>query len=271
MTSIPLVCLPPAGAGASFFHPWRGVADPFHLVPVDLPGRETRFADEPRTDMPGVIEAILPGVLAVIRDCRQSVIFGHSFGAVVAYELARRVSDAGLQRLRLVLVVSGAGRPGSGPDELISGLDDDHFLDQVRHRTGYSHPAFDDPEIRALLLPTLRADIALSERYRPHVIAPLPHPVLTLRGDADELVSAAQAAQWREMTSAEFVMRQIPGGHMYLTESWQQLLDLLRDECLPLLQPTSCPEAQDQAIAEPKHQSTCEAPRREGPYGDVID
>jgi surfactin synthase thioesterase subunit len=199
------------------------------------------------------------------------VIFGHSFGAVVAYELARRVSDAGLQRRHLVLVVSGAGRPGSGPDELISGLDDDHFLDQVRHRTGYSHPAFDDPEIRDLLLPTLRADIALSERYRPHVIAPLPHPVLTLRGDADELVSAAQAAQWREMTSAEFVMRQLPGGHMYLTESWQQLLDLLRDECLPLLQPTSCPEAQDQAIAEPKHQSTCEAPRREGPYGDVID
>jgi surfactin synthase thioesterase subunit len=210
-----LVCLPFAGAGASFFRGWR--SDDLRVLPVQLTGREERFTEAPSTDVAQAVDDALPRVLDGVEGGERVALFGHSMGAVLAFELSRRISAVdGVSLARLF--VSGAPGPWSPREYRATGLDDEAFLAQVELFSGYSHPALEDPEMRALLLPTLRADVEMHENYRPPPGDPLTAPITTMRGRADELVSAEQVAEWKRATIAEVSSVEFDGGHMYLTE-----------------------------------------------------
>jgi surfactin synthase thioesterase subunit len=221
MSPTVLVCLPFAGAGASFFRGWRCAA--LRVMPVQLAGREERFTETPSTDVASAVDDALPRVLERIEGGERVALFGHSMGAVLAFELARRISALGAVPLAR-LFVSGAPGPWSHREHRASGLDDEAFLAQVELFAGYSHPALDDPELRALLLPTLRADVEMHENYRPRPRDPLTVPITTMRGRADMLVSAEQIAEWGRATTGRVSGVEFDGGHMYLTEDADAVL-----------------------------------------------
>ncbi len=221
--SVPLLCLPFAGAGASYYFPWRKVAPAeFVVTPLQLPGRE-RLIDEPPYPS---IQAAAAGLLATARQHPGPIaIFGHSMGAILGYELAQAViADGGAVTH---LFVSGSQGPWNGRTEYASGLSDDEFLAQVQQFAGYSHPAFEFPEMRELLLPTLRADVAMHESYVASELPPLNVPITAIRGLDDHLVSADAAARWREATTGQFEALEVPGGHMYLDDNPDLLLALI--------------------------------------------
>jgi surfactin synthase thioesterase subunit len=111
MMSIPLLCFPFAGAGASFFRPWKDLSrGRFELLPIQLPGREKRFVEEPYRDVAQAIEGVLPDVLKQIEGRARVALFGHSMGAVLAFELARRLTASAATEVEL-LVVSGSPGP----------------------------------------------------------------------------------------------------------------------------------------------------------------
>lgn len=224
-----LVCLPFAGAGASFFRKWRP-PEPERLtvLPVQLPGREERFADPLHTDVDEAVEELSPWVLSQIRDAERTAVFGHSFGAALAYELARRLAEDGVAVFRLF--VSGAPGPRDRRVERLSGLDDAAFLEGLRRAAGYRHPAMDHPEMLEIMMPALRADAAMHERYRPAHAEPVDFPITTLRGRDDGLVSAAETAQWARETKAEFNAVELDGPHMYLTDHTDVLLRAIARE-----------------------------------------
>jgi surfactin synthase thioesterase subunit len=149
------------------------------------------------------------------------VLFGHSLGALLAYEATRHLRETG-GPLPRHLVVSGSVSPRRRRPEKLSD-DPVRAVAQLRELTGQPE-AFADPEIRDLLLPALRADIAMSEGYRPQPHRPLPVPLTALRGTADASVPAADWRDWAAYTSAGFRAVEFPGGHMYLTESWPDVL-----------------------------------------------
>jgi surfactin synthase thioesterase subunit len=224
---IALVCLPFAGAGASFFHPWSAHAgDRLAIVPLQLPGRERRIDDEPYRDVQVAAAGLLPDLERQLGDLTEVVLFGHSLGAVLAYELAHRVAahpDLALRHL----FVSGSPEPHTQRPRRATGLEDDEFLARVSEFAGFSHEALEDPEMRELILPTLRADVEMHENYRPSTDDRLPAPLTSLRGSDDTLVTAAEAAGWAEVAGAGFEYVEQPGGHMYLTESPPDLLKLI--------------------------------------------
>jgi surfactin synthase thioesterase subunit len=224
---VPLLCLPYAGAGASVFWPWTKSANAgLSVVPVQLPGREERLAEEPYRDAHQAADALLPEVLALIGESTRVALFGHSLGAVLAYELTRRL--VGQTHVAVAhLFVSGSPGPWRSRVGRASGLADEEFLAQVETFAGYRHPVFDDPDMRELLLPTLRADVTAHENYRPTTDVPLDVPITAVRGADDQLVSTAQAAQWRTATSARFALTEVAGGHMHLVEHPEALLDLI--------------------------------------------
>lgn len=227
MPSTIILCFPPAGAGPSFFSPWTAPGTDLRIVPVEIPGREKRFGEPEHTDMEALLKVIVPELLSAVSGAERVVVLGHSFGAVLAYEVARAM----LERepgLRLTLVASGSARPGVARDGRITGLPDDEFVEGVRRIAGYRHPALDEPELRELLLPPLRADVAMHEGHvHDETTPPLTVPVLAVRGTGDEMVSAEQAGAWREMTTGPFRLAEIDGGHMYLVDAWRPLLDLI--------------------------------------------
>lgn len=215
--TVALLCVPHAGAGASLFRQWK--RHPFqHLavVPVQLPGREELFAQEALTTMTEVVDRCVAQVRATPGDT-PFALFGHSFGALVAYETAQRLVTEGA-RLPRRLVVSGVGapwlpRPVAGADSLA----DEDFVARVREVAGHDHPALHDAELRGLLLPSLRADMGISDRYSPTSTDPLPVPVTVLRGRDDQLVSPQDAALWSKASSSATEVIEMPGDHMYFS------------------------------------------------------
>ncbi|MFG2229841.1 thioesterase II family protein [Streptomyces sp. NPDC048723] len=222
----PLLCLPFAGAGASFYLSWRSLGvEGVDVRPLQLPGRERLIDQDPYTN----VQAAADGLLAAALEAAGAgpvAVFGHSLGAILAYELAHRIADHGANEL-VHLFVSGSQGPWNGRTERATGLDDDAFLARVQEFAGYTHPAFDIPEMRELLLPTLRADVEMHETYVPTSERKLAAPITSIRGVDDHLVSADAADHWRDATSATFTAVDVSGDHMYLDADAKSLLELI--------------------------------------------
>ncbi|MEU5798793.1 alpha/beta fold hydrolase [Streptomyces sp. NPDC047813] len=216
-----MMCVPYAGAGAGVYRGLRpGPGADLDVVPVQLPGREEEFMAPFHRTVRAAAEDVA-GRVAGHADGAPYVLFGHSLGALLAYEATRHLLETGGAPPRH-LVVSGSVSPRRRRPEKLS---DDPALAvaQLRELTGQPE-AFADPEIRDLLLPALRADTAMSEGYHPQPHRPLPVPLTALRGTLDIAVPVADWRDWAAYTSAGFQSIEFPGGHMYLTESWPAVL-----------------------------------------------
>jgi len=230
VAEIPVLCFPFAGAGAGAFR--RAQEYPsgtIRICPLQLPGREERFGEPAYTDAGAAVDDLLPIALDLVDGSPAVAVFGHSLGAVLAYELAHRLAQR--PRPRLVRVfVSGSPGPWTRRKPRATGMSDEDFLRQVRGFAGYTHPALEHPELRELLLPTLRADVQMHENYAAAPGRLLDVPITSIRGAADELVSAEQAAEWQGATTAGCRLREVPGNHMYLVDSPAELVRLLDSE-----------------------------------------
>ena len=228
---VPVLCFPYAGAGASTYRRLQEQpSDAVRICPVQLPGREERYGDPlPRTVMEAVDE-LMPDLLDLAGDGGRVALFGHSLGAVLAYEAAYRLRETdGPAVVRLF--VSGSPGPWTRRANRATGLSDAEFVDRVNELAGYTHPALAHPDLRAMLLPILRADVAMHEEYRPPAEARLDVPVTSIRGADDDLVSADEAAQWTDATSVGCRLVEVPGGHMYLVDSPAALVRVLEEGC----------------------------------------
>jgi surfactin synthase thioesterase subunit len=223
-----LICLPYAGAGASFYRPWTALAgDTVEIVALQLPGRERLIDEEPYQDVHRAVD----GLLAELRDRLGAdggrvALFGHSLGAVLAYELAHRLTaEPGIELVHLF--VSGSPEPARGREQRATGLTDEDFLARVGEFAGYHHLALDEPEMRELILPALRADVELRENYVPSTDGPLYASLTVVRGEDDDLVDYDDVESWSKVAGRDFEHVEVPGGHMYLTDAAPALVRLI--------------------------------------------
>jgi surfactin synthase thioesterase subunit len=230
---IPLVCLPFVGAGASFFYPWSEKAGKeIEIVAIQLPGREWRVDEEPYRDVNTAADDLFPEITEELAG-GPVMLFGHSLGAVLAYELARRLSAApGFDVVRLI--VSGSPGPWTRRTRRATGLPDGDFLDRVREFAQYDAETMQNQEVRQLVLPTLRADVEMHEEYVSGRSDPLAVPITSLRGHDDQLVTADHAAEWAKATSLGFELIELPGSHMYVAQGGDEILRVASDAAAQL-------------------------------------
>jgi surfactin synthase thioesterase subunit len=226
---IPLLCLPFAGMGASYYLPWRSVAPAgLDVVPLELSGHGKRFTEALATSVPAAADDLLGQAQPHLSEHTPVVVFGHSLGAVLAYELVRRLEQRATARVAH-LFVSGSPGPWMRRARRAADLDDEEFLRRIEEFAGSRHEGFDDPEILELLLPVLRADVVMHEDYQAGMGPRLRTPVTALRGTEDTLVPAQHAAQWADATAGEFELVEIAGGHLYLSDAAETVLKLIAD------------------------------------------
>jgi surfactin synthase thioesterase subunit len=221
-----LVCLGFAGSGASFFHPWKAAApEGLSILAPQLPGREWRIDEEPPADVESAADALLPEVVEACAGGRVAV-FGQCFGAILAFELARRLST--VEGARLVhLFPSGSLGPWTPRPRWATGVDDDELVRRVREDIGYDHEALAYPELRAVIVPSLRADMESHEKYVAPPGAVLDVPITALRGRQDPVVTADEAGEWAKATTAAFDLAEFDGPHMYLIDEAPALLSVI--------------------------------------------
>lgn len=224
--SVRIFSFPHAGGGTAAFHGWSDrLPEVFSVSPVRLPGRESRTSEAPHRDMATLVEAIGGAIQEHTRT--PFVFFGHSMGAGVAFELSRWLRRRGLP-MPLALCVSGARAPQyrrnwTPPAE----LSDDELLQELRKRDGISPEVLGNEELMRVLLPPLKADTLLYQRWSYTEDDPLPCPINAYGGAEDENVTREHLEAWREQTCASFALRIFPGGHFYLRRQQSEFLDAL--------------------------------------------
>jgi medium-chain acyl-[acyl-carrier-protein] hydrolase len=211
---IRLFCLPHTGAGAATYRAWAAQVPPdVELVAVRLPGREARYREAPYTNAEELVPAMLAGLTPWLD--RPHAWFGHSLGALLAFEAARRLTAYG--NPPLALLVSGRPAPHlPARQQPVHAAPAAAVVARLRELSGTPPEVLADPDALAALLPTLRADFAVAETYRYRPGPPLSRPVAVYGGDRDPLADRGQLDAWREHTAAACRVQMYPGGHFYL-------------------------------------------------------
>lgn len=218
-----LFCLPYAGGGAVAYREWPTLApEHIQICPLELPGRGSRFGEAPLSRLRPLVDG-LAGAVDPYLD-RPFAFFGHSMGALLAYELTRTLRRRG-RPLPAHLFVSGRSAPDAPPEWTpVHDAPDDHVLERLRSLGGTPQEVLDDPELMDLMLPTLRADFAVLESYDYQDEPPLPVPLTVFGGTADTLVGPARLHGWRRQSSAGSRLRMLPGGHFFVHTSAQTIM-----------------------------------------------
>ena len=225
-----LFCFPHAGGGAASFQHWaERLAPTVEPCAVQLPGHETRLFEAPVANLRSLV-TLLASELQPLFD-RSFAFFGHSMGALVAFELARELRRMG-QRMPVHLFVSGRPAPHiSHKGDRIHSLPDSQFIQEVsRKYNGIPQAVLDEPELLALITPALRADIGMVEMYNFLEEEPLDVPISAFSGNQDTSVAPGEAAAWSQHTRENFRLELLPGDHFFPQTNREVLLASIRKD-----------------------------------------
>ncbi|SDK75169.1 Surfactin synthase thioesterase subunit [Actinopolyspora mzabensis] len=218
-----LFCLPYAGGSARIFSDWQSrLPEHVECVPLELPGRGIRFNETPHERLDPLLDELLPAVLA--RRDRPFALFGHSLGALLAFELSRRLRQHRLLPCHLFVSAFRAPHlPVHGtPDH---SLPDEQFRARLREFNGTPQEVLDDEGLMELLIPILRADLAIPDTYSHVSESPLDCSLTAFAGTDDGEYTTAEVAEWAGHTSQEFKLKIMPGDHFFLHHHQHSLLD----------------------------------------------
>ena len=223
-----LFCFPYAGGTSAIYKDWsQGLPASTQVVRVELPGRGARLRQPPFASMSPLIEVLTQEILPLLD--APFAFFGHSMGASIAFELARRLRRQHECEPQ-ALFVSGCQAPQMpDPFPVIYNLPKDRFIEELKHIDGTPGEVLEHEELMELMMPLLRADFELTQTYQCLPDAPLQCPITAYRGLTDK-VTRDMILPWREQTSSDFTLRMLPGDHFFLRTSQKQLLESLTQE-----------------------------------------
>lgn len=220
-----LVCFPHAGGSASYyFSTSRALSPDVEVLAVQYPGRQDRRTEACVDDVHRLAD-LATGELGAWTD-RPLLLFGHSLGASLAFEVGRRLEGSGVRLLGLF--ASGRRAPSRWRDEHVHLLDDDQLAVNLARMSGTDSTVLGDPEMLRAVLPAVRADYRAAETYRGRPGDRLACPVRALTGDEDPEVTLDEARAWAEHTTGGFDLEVFPGGHFYLNDHAPAVLASIR-------------------------------------------
>jgi medium-chain acyl-[acyl-carrier-protein] hydrolase len=225
-TRLRLFCFPYAGGNAALFKTWRNnLPGTVEVCPVHLPGRGPRLSEPPFRQLAVMVEALAPALRPHLEE--PFVFFGHSMGALIAFETARRLRRIyGFEPVHLFI-------SGSDPPQLprksqpTYDLPDDEFVKVLEKLNGTPRAVLEHSELLQLMMGQLRADFEVVETYSYTSEPPLTCGISVFGGHEDGETNHQRLTGWREQTTGSFSISMLPGDHFFLHTAEALLFRLL--------------------------------------------
>lgn len=218
---VSVILLHHAGGGVNYYREWlEYFPNNFDLFAIRLPGRETLYSKPPYKNLEAVLADVEKVLEPVFLEGNPTFIFGHSMGGMIAFEIARLYSEK--QKIN-GLFISGFGHPS-----LTKKIDRSRFDDsELRINMNYSDIE-ESPYVNELLeviLPTLKNDYAICDSYQYIKKDKLSIPIIVFGGLKDKIHSPKTIEKWCDETNVGFSSFYYPGGHFFIKESFQSIID----------------------------------------------
>ncbi len=224
-----LFCFPFAGGGASAYYHWHKNLPPFvELIGIQLPGRENRTNEPYFQCMTSLVDVLFRQIQPFLNI--RFLFYGHSIGALLAFELARRLRRENCD-LPEFLLVSASKPPQTVPHSTIATtLPEKQFIEKISIYENLPTQLLADTDFRKMVIQKLRADISLLETYTYTPERPFEFPIVAYSGESDPVTSTGIMEQWRCQTNGPFVLKVIPGGHFFIKNSQSIFLSEMTKE-----------------------------------------
>jgi len=235
MARIRLFCFPYAGGGASIFHSWAyQLPSDIETIGIQMPGLESRIMEPPVETISIAVEMLLPVIYSRID--KPFVLFGHSLGAFISFELTRKLRERyGLQPLHML--VAGIRAPQIlNRNSPIYDLPEVDFLEKLQRRyNGIPEELLENPDILQLVLPGLRASFKMYECYEYMEGDPLDFDITAFGGYQDKTATTEDLEAWRRQTNRSFSLQMLPGSHFFINSEQELFLQTLCSDLTRIL------------------------------------
>lgn len=224
-----LICFPHGGGSVQSFRNWPDyLPDDVELICLDLPGRGKRSAEATIRSMDVLVPMVIEALQAY--SDRPFVFFGHSAGALVAYEIARALEEAG-RPSPFHVVVSAHPSADLPPDEPpMYRYSDDKLADVIRTLGMVPKKALANEKLLLdFILPPLRADFELIETYDRNLATPLKAAITAMGGVKDE-INASDLDEWRRLTTSRFALIMFDSDHFFTHSMTEEVVSSLLRE-----------------------------------------
>jgi medium-chain acyl-[acyl-carrier-protein] hydrolase len=224
-----MFCFPYAGGTSFVYKRWGELLPPtVQVIAVELPGRGVRLRESLFVSMPALIDDLEWRILPLLD--RPFVLFGHSMGAIIAFELARTLRRKYAHQPQ-ALLVAGRRAPQLPNNEPITyNLPEDGFIEDLIKLDGTPTEVLEHAELMEMMIPLLRADFQLVQTYEYLAETPLRCPIIVYGGLQDNHVTRDMLLPWKEQTTSMCEVRMLPGDHFFIRSSQAALLGFLARE-----------------------------------------
>lgn len=230
--SLTLLCFGAAGSGGSQFLAWNRQLPPWlRVVAVQLPGRESRYREPPLTDRIALTDALATAIETA--RIERFAFFGHSFGALIAYETTRALRRRGAaQPCHLCMAGRDAPHLPHGYVKTYH-LPETEFVEVLRRHGAFDERILGSIDLLRFFLPVIRADLEMNTEYVHSLETPLAQPITALRGIGDRVCVSERLQRWSELTTGRVETHECDGDHFFFRTRPAQLFAILTATLAP--------------------------------------
>ena len=214
-SGVRIIVFPHAGGSSSYyFNASRAISEFAETHVVQYPGRQERRSDPLVPSISGMAEAVAREIEGMPE--KPLVLFGHSMGASVAFDVARKLEGKGYALA--ALFVSSRIAPSS------NGLasypkNDMEIIQEITRHGGTDRAILEDGDFLQMTLPVLRSDYKAIREYMPDPESAVCCPIYAMAGDNDLGIPGTAMLKWRKHTRAGFTLKCFSGGHFFVHEA----------------------------------------------------
>jgi medium-chain acyl-[acyl-carrier-protein] hydrolase len=235
MNKYKLLCFPHAGGSGAVYFQWASmVKSCVKVVGVEYPGRGRRFNEKLCSSMSDLVDDLYDKLIKRI-DGDDYAVFGHSLGTLVAYEFVCKALEKGY-KLPVHMFLSGCNPPtNERHEEIIHTRPDHEFLEVLINSGGMTDEVIANKEILDLFLPIIKNDYRIYETYISKEIV-LPVNMTILAGENDTIAKLETINRWTDFTTKNCEIHKFKGGHFYINDNIQSVMDLINNVFMQLLE-----------------------------------